>query len=72
MILPHFTDQQLPNSQRWASQHGMEVLGLPESVGLRCADGQATVVGDGELLRISGNETERISTGRSFPLATSS
>lgn len=69
-ILPHFTDRQLADGRRRASQHGVEVLGLPESAGLRCSNGSATVLGAGHLLRISGDAVEQVRPGDSFSIVT--
>jgi dipeptidase E len=58
-VLPHFTEDQLEAAGRWASSHGTVVLGLPESVGLRCDEGIATVIGRGQLTRLSDQSVER-------------
>lgn len=69
-ILPHFTDPQVGASRLWASEHVTEVLGLPESVGLRCVGGRATVLGAGQLSRISADALEHVQPGESFDLPT--
>lgn len=62
-VLPHFTDGQLAEAGRFAAQHSTVVLGLPESTGLRCGAGRATVVGAGQLSRVSVETVERFRPG---------
>ncbi|MBO0813246.1 MAG: Type 1 glutamine amidotransferase-like domain-containing protein [Microlunatus sp.] len=62
-VLPHFTDEQLAEAGRWAAQHSTVVLGLPDSIGLRCGAGRATVVGAGHLSRVSPETVERFAPG---------
>ncbi|GAB3913695.1 hypothetical protein GCM10011575_19650 [Microlunatus endophyticus] len=69
-VLPHFTEDQLEAAGRWASSHGTVVLGLPESVGLRCDEGIATVRGKGQLTRLSDHSVERFTAGSRFDLPT--
>lgn len=68
-ILPHFTDQQVAESKQWAADHRCVVLGLPESAGLCCADGRATVVGAGRISLISAEAVESVGVGESFDVA---
>jgi len=69
-VLPHFTEDQLEAAGRWASSHGTVVLGLPESVGLRCDEGIASVIGKGRLTRLSDHSVERFTAGSRFDLPT--
>lgn len=69
VILPHFTDEQLADAERWSARHRMVVLGLPESVGLHCSDETATVLGEGHLTRIMPNTVESIAVGETVDLA---
>lgn len=62
-VLPHFTDEQLTEAGRFAAEHSTVVLGLPESTGLRCGAGRATVVGAGQLSRVSVETVERFRPG---------
>jgi dipeptidase E len=43
--LPHFTSTQLGGAQKWASQRGRVVLGIPERSGVALRDGSAEVLG---------------------------
>ncbi len=67
-ILPHFTEEQLADARQWAVDNQSVVVGLPESVGLRCAEGTATVVGDGHISRITMDAVESIEVGESFDI----
>lgn len=68
-VLPHFTDDQLANASEWASSRRTVVFGLPESVGLRCSDGKAAVVGVGRMTRIRAGVVERFEAGTSVDVA---
>ena len=68
-ILPISPNNSL-STARWAGQHRVDVLGLPESVGLRCTGGTATVIGTGQLSRIRGHGVKRVRPGDSFDIAT--
>lgn len=68
-ILPHFTEDQLPAARQWAAGHGTVVWCLPESVGLQCRDGRATVIGVGRFSRIWGNTVDRVEPGDTLDLA---
>lgn len=39
-ILPHFTEEQFADARQWAIDNHPVVVGLPESAGLRCAEGR--------------------------------
>lgn len=67
-ILPHFTEDQLEAASRWAVTRHTVVLGLPESVGLRCSGGKGTVIGSGELTRLADHVVERFASGTSHRL----
>jgi dipeptidase E len=65
-ILPHFTPEQLDSTRRWARVHDTTVIGMPESIGLRHADGDSTVVGAGALTRITATAVQRFTPGQSL------
>lgn len=65
-VLPHFTEDQLPAASQWAADHDAVVWGLPESAGLQCRDGRATVIGVGQLSRISGDSVQRVGSDDSL------
>lgn len=67
-VLPHFTDDQLDGARRWAASRHTVVLGLPESTGLRCSGDKITVIGGGQLTRVSEHVVERFASGTTLTL----
>lgn len=65
-VLPHFTDDQLEQAVAWAADRQVELLGLPESIGLRCSHEDATVIGVGSLTRIRDGVVEQFGPGDNF------
>jgi len=65
-VLPHFTEDQLDGASRWATTRHATVLGLPESAGLRCRAGKATVIGSGQVTRLTHHRIERFGPGSSL------
>lgn len=69
-ILPHYTEPQLAEASKWAVDNECVVLGLPESVGLRCNEGSATAIGEGHVSRITAKAVELLPVGESFAIST--
>ncbi len=55
VLLPHCTAADLPRAEEWSAQHGLEVLGVPESSGL---------VVEGDDVEVAGPEPVWTSTAR--------
>ncbi len=67
-VLPHFTEEQIEDASRWSQSRHTVVLGLPESVGLRCAGGECAVIGGGVVTLVTERLVERYAAGASFSL----
>jgi len=65
-VLPHFTDDQLPAARQWAVDHDAVVWGVSESIGLQCRESRASVIGVGQLARISGSTVDYVEAGDSL------
>ncbi|HEY9290830.1 MAG TPA: GNAT family N-acetyltransferase [Microlunatus sp.] len=53
-ILPHYSQDQHARAAAWATDRGVGLLGLPESIGLQCVGSVAGVTGEGRLVRFEG------------------
>lgn len=54
--LPHFTSTQLGDAQKWATQRGRVVLGIPERSGVALRDGTAEVLGHEPVWELAGGD----------------
>jgi len=66
-VLPHYTDDQYEDALRRAVTG--TVIAVPESIGLHCAGGVATVLGAGELSLFERGQVTRFTPGEYFPVA---
>lgn len=62
-VLPHFTSAQLADAQKWGSQRGRVVLGIPERAGLALRDGTAEVLGHEPIWELVGGDAIARSPG---------
>ncbi|WP_168217718.1 Type 1 glutamine amidotransferase-like domain-containing protein [Occultella kanbiaonis] len=68
-VLPHFTDAQHASASHWSSTHDTTVIGLPETMGVRCSAGIATALGAGTVRRFAGDVVDEFAPGDSFQVS---
>jgi len=65
-ILPHFTEEQVPSGQEWATAKRRTLIGLPENAGLHVARNSYEVVGTGSVYVMDEIGTDSHSGGSTF------
>lgn len=68
-LLPHATEADLPQAQRWSERLGAPLLAVPEAAGVVVDAGRATAVGPDPVWGVTASSAERLDPGAGFDVA---